>query len=65
MNKWPQLVELSWRLPIFTTIISAGFACIILARYRLRRRSYHLLWWGIGISIYGEGHLSYDVNLAL
>lgn len=57
MNKWPQLVELSRYLPILTTIISAGFACIILARYRLRRRSYHLLWWGIGIGIYGVGTL--------
>jgi hypothetical protein len=55
MNKWPQLVEFSRHLPILTTIISAAFAWIILARFRLRRQSYQLLWWGIGIGIYGAG----------
>jgi hypothetical protein len=57
MNKWPQLVELSRYLPILSTIISAASAWIILARYRLKRQSYHLLWWGIGIGIYGAGTL--------
>jgi len=57
MNKWPQLVESSRYLPILTTIISAAFAWIILSRYRLKRQSYHLLWWGIGIGIYGAGTL--------
>ncbi|HEX5081124.1 MAG TPA: hypothetical protein VFY40_03695 [Blastocatellia bacterium] len=57
MNKWPQLIELSRRLPILTTVISAAFAWIILSRYRLKRQSHHLLWWGIGIGIYGVGTL--------
>jgi hypothetical protein len=57
MNKWPQLVELTRYLPVLTTVISAAFAWIILARYRLKRQSYHLLWWGIGIGIYGAGTL--------
>jgi hypothetical protein len=55
MNKWPQIVELSRYLPIITTIISAAFTWMILSRYRLKRQSYHLLWWGIGIGIYGLG----------
>jgi hypothetical protein len=51
----PQIVELSLYLPILSTIISAAFAWVILSRYRLKPQSYHLLWWGIGIGIYGLG----------
>jgi hypothetical protein len=53
----PRLVEISLYLPILSTIISAAFAWAILARYRLKRQSYHLLWWGIGIGTYGLGTL--------
>jgi len=53
----PQLVELSRYLPILSTIISAAFAWVILARYRRKPQSYHLLWWGIGIMTYGVGTL--------
>jgi hypothetical protein len=53
----PQLVELSRYLPILSTIISGAFAWVILARYRLKLQSYHLLWWGIGIVTYGVGTL--------
>jgi hypothetical protein len=52
-----KLVELSRYLPILSTFISAGFVWVILARYRLKRKAYHLLWWGIGIGIYGLGTL--------
>jgi hypothetical protein len=51
------LIELSLYLPILSTLISAAFAWVILARYRLKRQSYHLLWWGIGIVTYGVGTL--------
>jgi hypothetical protein len=53
----PRLVEFSLYLPILSTVISAAFAWVILARYRLKRQSYHLLWWGIGIGTYGLGTL--------
>jgi hypothetical protein len=48
---------LSRYLPILSTIISAAFAWIILARYRLKWQSYHQLWWGSGIGICGVGTL--------
>ena len=48
---------MSLYLPILSTFISAAFAWMILARYRLKRQSYHLLWWGIGIGTYGLGTL--------
>ena len=53
----PRLIELSLYLPILSTLISVAFAWMILARYRLKRQSYHLLWWGIGIVTYGVGTL--------
>jgi hypothetical protein len=53
----PRLIELSLYLPILSTLISAAFAWVILARYRLKRQSYHLLWWGIGVVTYGVGTL--------
>ena len=53
----PRLIELSLYLPILSTLISAAFAWVILARYRLKRQSYHLFWWGIGIGTYGLGTL--------
>ena len=53
----PLLVELSRYLPILSTVISAAFAWVILARYRLKPQSHQLLWWGIGIITYGAGTL--------
>jgi len=53
----PRLIELSLYLPILSTLISVAFAWVILARYRLKRQSHHLLWWGIGIGTYGLGTL--------
>jgi hypothetical protein len=52
-----QVVDLSRYLPIFTTVIAAAFAYLILARYRLKPQSAHLLWWGIGTLTYGIGTL--------
>jgi hypothetical protein len=42
-------------IPIVTTILSAGFAWIVLQRWLLKRQSTHLLWWAIGIFVYGLG----------
>lgn len=51
------LIKLSHYLPVFSTIISALFAWRILSRYRARRGAEHLLWWGIGVAVYGFGTL--------
>jgi len=47
--------ELTHYIPIVTTFIAVGFAYVILRRYRVRRSGPHLLWWGIGILLYGVG----------
>jgi hypothetical protein len=44
-------------LPILSTFISAVFAFFILARWRAKPQSFHLLWWGIGVAAYGAGTL--------
>ncbi len=42
-------------LPIATTVLSAIFAVILLNRFRTRKQSLHLLWWGMGVVAYGIG----------
>lgn len=46
-------------IPILTTVLSAGFGWVVLSRYRDKRRqgisAMHLLWWGIGIVLFGVG----------
>lgn len=44
-------------IPIVTTLVAAVFATIVLHRYR-ERGGTHLLWWGIGLALYGVGTLT-------
>lgn len=48
LNRW---------LPFTSTVITATFAVAVLARY-YRRRGLHLLFWGLGLVLYGLGTLS-------
>lgn len=45
-------------IPIATTIVACIFATIVLRRYALRHSGPHLLWWGIGLILYGVGTLT-------
>jgi len=42
-------------IPIATTIVAAFFAPVVFRRWRTRRSGPHLLWWSIGIAMYGVG----------
>ena len=42
-------------IPIATTLLSALFAPIIFKRWRQRKPAPHLLWWAMGIAMYGVG----------
>ncbi|MFQ6604057.1 MAG: hypothetical protein ACE5D8_00740 [Fidelibacterota bacterium] len=42
-------------LPICTTFLSLYFAARIYSRHRTKPGSYHLLWWSIGVALYGAG----------
>jgi hypothetical protein len=52
-----QLLTVTHYLPIVSTIISAIFAYKILSRYLVKRQSKQLLWWGVGVAVYGAGTL--------
>ncbi len=49
--------NVSHYIPIATTLLAAWFASIILRRYDSKRHALHLLWWGIGVAVYGAGTL--------
>ena len=44
-------------IPAVTTLVAAFFATVVLARYRARGGT-HLLWWGVGLVLYGAGTLA-------
>jgi hypothetical protein len=45
-------------IPIATTLLSVPFAVEIFRRYRQYPDRLHLLWWAIGVSLYGVGTLT-------
>ena len=44
-------------IPILSTLVSFVFAVAVLNRYRIRKGA-HLLFWGVGLILYGLGTLS-------
>lgn len=44
-------------IPVATTLVAAFFSVIVLRRYR-ERGGTHLLWWGVGLVLYGVGTLT-------
>jgi len=42
-------------IPILTTVVALSFAPVVFRRWRERRSGYHLLWWSLGIALYGVG----------
>lgn len=42
-------------LPILTTLVALVFAPIVYRRWKERKSGLHLLWWAIGIWLYGLG----------
>lgn len=44
-------------LPVFSTLVTFGFAASVLARWRFKKPP-HLLLWGLGLVFYGLGTLS-------
>ena len=48
-------IETVHYIPIATTVLAAIFSAILLRRYAARASGPHLLWWGLGIAVYGLG----------
>lgn len=42
-------------LPIATTLLAAAFSTVVFRRWLRRRPAPHLLWWALGIALYGVG----------
>jgi len=42
-------------IPVATTVLSAIFCWLLLARYRAKGKGAHLLWWAGGVFCYGLG----------
>ena len=42
-------------IPIITTFVALFFAPVVYKRWTTRRSGPHLLWWAIGIAMYGVG----------
>ncbi|MBW7883724.1 MAG: hypothetical protein H3C34_14015 [Caldilineaceae bacterium] len=45
-------------IPVLTTIVSAAFAIVLFRRWAEKRTATYLLWWGIGVFMYGLGTLT-------
>ena len=50
-------------IPAVTTLVAAYFATVVLERYRARGGT-HLLWWGVGLVLYGAGTLAEALTTA-
>lgn len=42
-------------VPVVTTVLAAIFSAEIFRRYREHPERLHLLWWALGIAVYGVG----------
>lgn len=45
-------------IPLFTTAFALWFAPQLFRRWRTRRTSAHLFWWGLGVTLYAVGTLT-------
>jgi hypothetical protein len=57
-------VALIYYIPIATTIVAFVFATIVLRRYGAKGGT-HLLWWGIGLILYGAGTITESLTTQL
>jgi hypothetical protein len=52
-------------IPIVTTVIAIFFAPVVFRRWRSKKPAPHLLWWAIGIAMYGVGTLTESLTTLL
>jgi len=57
-------MSLIYWIPFATTIVAFVFATIVLRRYA-EKRGTHLLWWGIGLVLYGVGTITESLTTLL
>lgn len=52
-------------IPIATTLVALFFAPVVFRRWKSRRSGPHLLWWAVGIALYGVGTLTESLTTLL
>ena len=52
------MIEFIHKIPILTTILSAGFFVLLYQRWKLKGRPPYLFWWTLGVLCYGLGTLT-------
>lgn len=45
-------------IPLLTTVIAIAFAFVLFQRWNKKRTATYLLWWAIGVTMYGVGTLA-------
>jgi hypothetical protein len=45
-------------LPLVSTVVAAGFASVLWRHWRRKPKARYLLWWALGITLYGVGTLT-------
>ena len=49
------ILSITHYLPVLTTFFSVYFSYVIIIRYKTKPQALYLLWWGIGVAVYGMG----------
>ncbi|NOY89405.1 MAG: hypothetical protein GXO93_08485 [FCB group bacterium] len=49
------ILSITHYLPVLTTFFSVYFSYVIISRYKTKPQAIYLLWWGIGVAVYGMG----------
>lgn len=49
-------------LPILTTCVAAVFTVALYKRWRLKPNAFYLMWWMIGVAMYGVGTLTESIT---
>ena len=52
-------------LPLITTAVAAAFSVVLWSHWRSKPDSRHLLWWAIGVTLYGVGTLTEGLTTVL
>lgn len=55
------MIEFIHKIPILTTILSAGFFVILYKHWKFKNKPSYLFWWMIGVLCYGLGTLTESI----
>ncbi|GAB4489877.1 MAG: hypothetical protein OHK0031_13480 [Anaerolineales bacterium] len=59
------MLEWTHYIPIFTTLVAIAFSTALYRHWRKKPTALYLLWWLIGVAMYGIGTLTESLNTLL